>query len=503
VPVIAVRQSAADLSAVARSAKEDPHRPALVLSAVALGFALHINNGFHTPTAIRLVVAGLVLAWAALLIPRLLRRLVPDRDNIVVGLIALGLGVQLVTLMRAPFAMYVERPLPKDHPWFIALLMAAAVAAVVAAVGRTPWRWLACVTLVAANVALGVITFKASPDPAIDVVTVHRAAFTALEQGQSPYSVTFPDIYKGKESFYPPGAVQGGVVQFGYTYPIGALLMTWPGQILLGDFRYAELFALALGAVAIACAGGMTSVAVLAMGLLLFTPRVFFELEQAWTEPLLVFWLGIALWAWRERWLRLTMTAIALLVSVKQYLIVAVPLAWLMRAVMPATPMEFPILIPTTSRLPLIARPPWTAGLRAPLIVSLIVAATFVPVLVWDFEGFVRSALLVQVNENLRSDALSLAVNYSRWAGREMSTLAYGAIVLAAIVLAAWRAPATPAGYAAALAVVLFTTFAFGKKAFCNYYFFVLATLCATIACSGSQEHEGHEGHEGRERKEK
>lgn len=459
-----------------RESRPDPHRPTLVLSAVALGFALHINNGFHTPTAIRLVVAGLVLAWAALLVPRLLRFLVPDRDGIVVGLLALGLAVQLVTLMRAPFAMYVERPLPKDHPWFIPLLMAAAVAAVVAAIGRTSWRWLACVTLVAANVALGVITFKASPDPAIDVVTVHRAAFTALEQGQSPYSVTFPDIYKGKERFYPPGAVQDGVVQFGYPYPIVALLMTWPGQLLLGDFRYAELFALALGAVAIACAGGMTSVAVLAMGLLLFTPRVLFELEQAWTEPLLVLWLGIALWAWRVRWMRLAMTSLALLVAIKQYLIVAVPLAWLM----PVSSSR-----PVFSRRPSGPTPPrFVERLRAPVTIGLIAAATFVPVLVWDFDGFLRSALLVQVNENLRSDALSLAVNYSRWAGHEMSTLAYGAIVLTAIVLAAWRAPATPAGYAAALAVVLFTTFAFGKKAFCNYYFFVLATLCATIACS-------------------
>ncbi len=465
----------------------------MILSAVGLGYAIHVNNGFHTPVAIRLVVASLVLAWAALLFPGFLRRLVPDRAPLVMALLGGGLALQLAILMTSPFAMYVSTPLPKDHEGFVPVVMAAAIAAAVAAFGARWVRGLALVALVLANVGLGVITFKASPDPAIDVVTVHRAAFAAIAQGQSPYSVTFEDIYKGKESFYPPGAVENGVVQFGYPYPLGSLLMAWPGQLLAGDFRYAELAALALGAVAIALAGGMTSVAVLAMALLLFTPRVFFELEQAWTEPLLVLWLGVALWAWRERWLRVAMVAIALLVTVKQYLILAVPLACLLPplAQSPSAVDSRQSAVTHSSahnrtaddRLPTAVNRLWFDRSRVPLTIALIAGALFVPMLLWDFNGFVRSALMVQVNEGLRLDALSLAVNYWRWAGREMPTVLYGAIVLGALALAAWRAPATPGGYAAALAVVLFTTFAFGKKAFCNYYFFVIATLCAAIAC--------------------
>ena len=43
------------------------------------------------------------------------------------------------------------------------------------------------------------------------------------------------------------------------------------------------------------------------------------------------------------------------------------------------------------------------------------------------------------------------------------------------------RAPCW-AGATAALAVTLLTAFAFGKKAFCNYYVLVIAALVMTIA---------------------
>jgi hypothetical protein len=429
------------------------------VSAVALGYALQINYGFYTPTAIRVVAVSLVLAWLALLMPRWLNRLLPDRDRIVIGLLVIGLATQLAQLLTAPFAMYAARPLPRDHVAFIPSVILAAVALVVAAVGPPRWRRGAWITLLVAHVSLGVLVYKASPNPRIDVVTVHQAAIKAISHGRSPYSISFPDIYRGQQDFYPPGAVQNGIVNFGYPYPILSLLMTWAGQRVFGDFRYAELASLAIGSALIVTAGGLTRVAVLAMGLLLFTPRVLFQLEQAWTEPLLVFWFGLALWAWRRRWMRLAMTALAMTIAVKQYLIVAAPLAWSM---------------PAGTR--------WAERLRAPVTIGVIAAVTFVPVLLWDAGGFMRSAVLVQVNEKLRADALSFAVSYMQSTGHEMSPVLYVTIVAVALLVAVWRAPHTPAGFSAALAVVLFTTFAFGKKAFCNYYFFVLATICAAVA---------------------
>ena len=40
----------------------------------------------------------------------------------------------------------------------------------------------------------------------------------------------------------------------------------------------------------------------------------------------------------------------------------------------------------------------------------------------------------------------------------------------------------TPAGFASSVTLTTFLMFAFGSKAFCNYYFFVLGALCVTLA---------------------
>ncbi len=101
-----------------------------------------------------------------------------------------------------------------------------------------------------------------------------------------------------------------------------------------------------------------------------------------------------------------------------------------------------------------------------------------------DPQGFLHSAVMVQLREELRMDALSLAVPIARAYGAPLPGVAYAALVAGAAVLAAWRAPTTPAGATAAMAVTVFTAFAFGKKAFCNYYVLVIAGLAmATAAC--------------------
>jgi len=69
-----------------------------------------------------------------------------------------------------------------------------------------------------------------------------------------------------------------------------------------------------------------------------------------------------------------------------------------------------------------------------------------------------------------------------------MPALAYIGMVIAATVAAARLAPRGVGGFTAALAVTLLTTFAFGKKAFCNYYVFVIAVLAMAIAMARLRE---------------
>src|SRR5439155_26001083 len=140
-------------------------------------------------------------------------------------------------------------------------------------------------------------------------------------RGHDPYQITFADIYGEGSGFYNPELVSGGRVQFGYPYPPLTLLLAVPGHVVAGDYRYSELAALVAAAGLI---GYMrpTTTAKLAASLLLTTPRLFFVLEQGWTEPIALLMLAATVFHWtRSReaspWL------CGLLTVTKQYLIIA------------------------------------------------------------------------------------------------------------------------------------------------------------------------------------
>jgi len=52
------------------------------------------------------------------------------------------------------------------------------------------------------------------------------------------------------------------------------------------------------------------------------------------------------------------------------------------------------------------------------------------------------------------------------------------------IPLSLRRLASSPAGFAAAVTAVHLFFFAFNKQAFCNYYYFVIATACWAIAAA-------------------
>lgn len=434
----------------------EPHRPALVMAGLMLGAALQVENGFYTPLALALTLAATATAWAAVLWPRRLAAVVPDRARLVAWLVFLGVQTQIVVLLLSPIGLYFSRPMPAQQPGFIPALLACSVALGLAMTGGRTLRRVAAVVLLAGVAWLGLLTYRGSPRPHIDVVTVHQEAFAALSRGESPFSITFPDIYRGTMDFYPDGAVRDGVVHYGFPYPPLSLAMTWPG-FALGDLRYSELAAWVGAGAAIVAAGGGSAVAVLAAALVLLTPRAFFALEQAWTEPLALMWLAAAIWAARRRHLVIAAALVGLAAATKQYAVLAVLL------------------------LPLLADGDWRLARR--LVVTAVVAAgiTLLPALL-DVRGAWDSVVMVQVKEELRMDALSLAVPLFRATGVPLPGVLYAAVVIAATALALRHAPRTPAGFAAAVTVALATTFLLGKKAFCNYYLFVLMTLALSLA---------------------
>jgi hypothetical protein len=435
---------------------------AFALSAVVLGYSLQVSNGFYNETALRWLSGALVLCIGATLAQRANPSLAPRSEQMLSYLLLAGILFQVYLLFTALPGMYIERHV-SFVPFYLLLLAQGGLAIVGAARLRQAqqlWFPLA----LAAALGIGVWMIKASPRPYIDVVVVHKEALDALLQDKDPYRISFENVYAKEDvhNFYNPSAIIGNRVAFGYPYPPASLLLVVPGYWLFGDYRYSEL-ALLVGAAALIGFTQRTRAAKLAACLLLTTPRVWFVIEQGWTEPVPLFALALTVF-FVARHPILAGWAAGLMVVTKQYL------GFCGLAVL---------------RLMLLRPRQWLwVGL------SVVAAACIVtlPLALWHPNAFMRNVVWLQTQEPFRMDSLS----YLSWAARHgygQGTFmwAVGSAVAAAVIgiIATHN---TPAGFASSVTLTTFLMFAFGSKAFCNYYFFVLGALCVTLAAYPSTE---------------
>jgi hypothetical protein len=425
----------------------------LAAGAVALGFALQIANGHYQPVALALLTCAFALCAKGVFSLGSSAEAAGTARHTLRVILAAGIAAQAVALFIATPGVYLDVPARLALFRTGVVLEAALIWAGATGVRRCGRLWFPALLVV--HLALGVWMIRASPSPHIDVVTVHREAIAALMHGHDPYQVTFENIYAADLSRYNPQDVVGGRVQFGYPYPPLSLLLAVPGQMAAGDYRYAELAALIIGAGAIGYASpGVISK--LAATLLLTTPRGFFVLEQGWTEPIVVLFLGMSVFLLVRKSSRAAY-AVGLLLVTKQYLLLA----------------GAPLL-----RLVLQERK-WRRFIGTAAAVAVIVT---LPLALWHPRAFIGSVVLLQLREPFRSDSLS----YLSWvssmglgAGSFVWSIAAAGIALSAGMI---RTPNTPAGFAATLALSSFAAFMFGSKAFCNYYFVVIAAICCAIA---------------------
>ena len=223
----------------------------LAASAVTLGLALQVANGFYDPTALRralcrprpgdrrcaadsggVTTPGDPQRSSSLRCARRRRR---DPD----GGAAAGDAWNVCGRRRTTSVS--SRPEWRSRRSVVAfgLLRIRAVARL----------WFPAVLVI--HLALGVWMMSASPSPPIDVVQVHQRALRALGRGRNPYRITFTNIYgRRPRASTTRRRSSGGRVLFGYPYPPMSLLLAAPGQLMFRDYRYAELAAL-VGAAAL------------------------------------------------------------------------------------------------------------------------------------------------------------------------------------------------------------------------------------------------------------
>ena len=432
----------------------------LALAAVFLGQALQINNGNGHPDAWPYLFATLLaIALAALSPPW--ETVEAAGDQLAVLVLGVGLALQFSQLVTSPPGYY-ARPIPGFREFF-AILAAAGVVAGSALARRPalgPYQGPALVLLFA---VAGWWMIRASYPPHIDVFVFQQEASRALAHAQNPYALTFRNIY-GNMQFYGPGVADAKTVFIGFPYFPLSLLLAFPGWLIGGDFRLAQLAACAITAAAFTGLGPGRLPA-LAAALLLFTPRMFFVLEQGWTEP-----FGVALLALvvlcavrRSRWLPL---ALGLLLAWKQYTVLFLPLAAL--------------LLPRPFR--------WRDYLRLVLPAVGVAAAVTLPFFLWNPAAFWKSVVLAQFAQPFRTEALSLPAWWVVQKGHpEFNVLPWmlaGTLAALVAVLAARRRG--PAAFVAGSALVYAVFIALSKQSVCNYWWFVLGACCCGIAASAA-----------------
>jgi hypothetical protein len=442
-------------------------------AATVLGLALQCHDGRIEPGGFVLMAVAFACAFASVAAP-------PSHRVVAwsMGQFELLLGAAVVLTLAFHFVrppgIYLERVDGLARLPFLAGV--ACVAAIVLAVvrARAPLsaraRWAALLGLLGLYLVLGDWVIRHAPHPAIDVAFFQRDGVAVLLDGRNPYTLTFPDIYRGTSAYYGEGMSVGGRLQFGFVYPPLSLLLAVPGAVLGGDFRYSQLVAMAFAGALIARARG-ERVGLLAAALLLFSPRGFFVIEQGWTEPFSIALLAGVVFCVCRRRRALLGVAFGLLMVSKQYLVLALPL--LLR------------LAPSRTVNPSAATRGWFAMVLG--VGGVAASVVTLPLALWNFRAFVHDVVALQFSQPFRDDALSFPAALAYVTGWRMPNATAFAAAAVAGVVSLRRCARTPSGFAAAVALVFFSFFAFNKQAFCNYYTFVLGALCAAIGAWGSE----------------
>lgn len=442
------------------AAASPPWRMALVaVAATAMGLAVQDNGGNISPTAILWLSLSLAAMWGSLL---LADKRHPGGPWIVIGAC---LVVQTAHLMCDPLLSPLSIAVPAIFRGYAFAIAALGILAGVQLAGRAKASSWAFVASLGIALFVGSWIIRKLGVPGIDVMMFQRESWAALFQGYDPYAIRFPDPYDPMRSalFYGPGVSVNGVLQFGYPYMPLTLLMALPGY-LLGDVRYASLGAIVLSAALIGYARPSRA-SRLAASLLLLTPAFPLMLYLGWTESYVLLLVALT-WFCHCRRPSLVPYAVGLMLVSKQYMVIGAPVALL--------------LIPR----------PWSWRALWPFAWRAAVAggAVTLPLVLWNPQAFMQSAVWLQFRQPFRWDALSYLVwAHPQQPGRWLWLPFAGAAIVWLVVLG--RSRRTRISYPLAVALAMAAFFALNKQAFANYYYLVIGVLFAAVA--GEEAGEG------------
>jgi hypothetical protein len=433
------------------AAPRDRSAPAVgfTLCALCLGYAIYVAMGtYNHPAMVGLTLAGIFCVTALLLPPSQLsesisRKLLP---------LLLPFCVALEALLLWKF-----EDLFHPDPTISAAIILAGAVGVAMAIVRPGMRGGLVIALVMIFVIAG-ITRVRQLHIHIDVLLFQEQSSDALLHWNDPYAIRFPNIYEHNTPFYGPGVVdENNMLKYGFPYPPLSLLMVLPGY-LLGNVRIMHvLCAAASGILMYFARPGRLSA--MAAALFLLTPQGLLVTYTGWTEPLLTLNFSLAMFCACRR-PKMLPWMLGLFFATKQYTVFALP--------------ALCMLTDGPDRGKQLFRIVWQAG--------LVVAVITLPFFFWNPREFIRAVALWQLVQPFRKDALSYLVWIWYRDGQRTPPIWIPLLaVIPAVLLALWKCRPGPSGFAAACTVIFLAFFAFNKQAFCNYYYFVIATACWTL----------------------
>ena len=433
----------------------------LVVAIVALGLGVHDNGGIISQMSMGCLVISMISAIQLLFFWHCpLSQIIGFRRKWFLVLIAAGLAIQFVALISHPLSrafdtvpdpVLIYRILPLIFA--VALLPAGLLIYREDSLGGWTFPLLIIVQLTA-----GFLLITALPNPLIDVFVVQEKAANALIQGINPYTIRYPDIYPPELSvrFYGPGMSVNGMVQSGYPYMPLTLFMSLCGS-LLGDCRYASLIAMTLAACLIAYArpGRFSKIAA---AFLLFTPFSLLMLYGAWIESYMMLMLSVV-WFCYCRSKRCLPYAMGLLFVSKQYMVLVAPLTLL--------------LLTRPWHLRDIVAFSWRAILAGSMVT--------LPLVLWNIPEFMNNVIVGPFHLPMRWDSMSFMV-LARPENLTLWVWIFFAIAIATMIAALWLDQRHRVNFFFAIGITFLLFFAFGTRAFANYYYMVVGSFCCALA---------------------
>jgi len=431
----------------------------MALFVLSIGYAIDLNNGFYRRQALLWLTVSLACAISALMLSAFETKRLSSRSLVVV--LVTGIAIETVLLLESSEVQHLARAA------FVAIV-AVPILGLLQLLDLERFRIPLVVVVAATFFYAGQSVINSFPNPRDDVRSWQQATSAALLAGKNPYQVRIfsPWGPHGQNtSFYGAGIVdQNGYLTCALPYPPLSLLMVVPAYVMGNDIRYAQLLAMVLSAALMGMAAptsGDRRIGALVGVVFLLTPRVFFTLWEGWTEPLMMLNFSLVMFCARRWWKGLPW-ALGLFLATKQYSVLALPL--------------LPLLLHGPER--------WKQLRAIVTKAGILVAVINLPFLLWHVHQFIRAVILLRVMPPFRADALSYLVWIYSLTGRIPPTWVGVPVAAAAAALVLWKGTRSPAGFAAGVTLVTTLFFAFGKQAFCNYYYFTIGTACWSLAAA-------------------